>query len=234
MENAQTNYDIKLEYIKSQAPPAFVWKEVTDKVNHKIYPFYYLRNFNTANSCQKGLPKQEPFICDYCSRQFTTNYAGYYSAYIVWESALDLKICCNVYRCREGKRAYEYQEQLYGYPEPIKLLKYEDSEPHEMIWGMWFSSGSYAFRLNQFINKGINWQQFIGLVHPSPYVCMAYRRDKRGWIEWNGSKLSFSKDFRKTILQLTKADIIKHVNEILDVNRPTGQLSLFDELFKAA
>lgn len=80
--------------------------------NQKIFPFYVFQNFEDYGKFH--------FKCEGCGEPLSECGNGYYTtAYIVFKSKCDLTLVCSK-KCY-GERIYDYHEQKYGYPEPIRV-----------------------------------------------------------------------------------------------------------------
>ena len=210
------SYSEKLNWIKTHNRDGLFFPEVLKRENQKIYPFYYLTNFfmTVDQSC----------ICDYCKDSFGTNMAGYFTAYVVWESAEDIRLCCNVYHCRKG-HILDYHKQIYGYKTPVELGRYSDSIKHILIHSV-LLHGSYAYQANKYIKNGITHQQ-LDKEFPLGTGGFSQRGKIKGWVEYKPGRIILSDNDWKPQITLTKSDIVRLFNEILKENHTYKQLTLF-------
>lgn len=217
------------EAIEQQICNSLEYYEAVKPKNQKLFPFFVFTNFNRSHNypivCERNL------VCSYCKQELSSGYGGYYTAYIVFESATDIRLCCNVYHCRPNPQPYTYHEQIYGYPNPIIFpKKYTNSLQHLLVVRCFLSSAK-MYALNKYLKTGITWYEFYELTGRNTFAggSHVYRNGvviSCDW-RWNGSHLTA--ETATGNLKLNKSDIIRLVNEILAENNPAQkqQLSLF-------
>ena len=198
--------------------------------NQKLFPFSIHTNFSASRNYPQVL---EPLKCGYCGEALC-NDLGYYTAYIIFNSATDVKTCC--YSCKRLKSPakYTYDEQLYGYEQPLKMPEqFSGSLKHLVVSRCFLGAGSSWYALNKYAATGINWEQLYELAYISTYCGGSHVYPPNGeaiachW-EWNDKHLA---TYEGEPVKLTKTDIVKIVNEIIAANNPhhqaATQLSLF-------
>lgn len=224
-----------LEAIDQQIAVRWEFDEAVKPENQKLFPFSIFSNFNANRNYPDKI--YEPLHCSYCKDPLLSSegYGSYYTAYIVFESKDDVRVCCSLRQCRPQPKPYEYSEQIHGYPNPIILPdELQKSIKHLAVARCFFRS-SHFYALNRYLKTGITWKQIEALTSPSSHQGGSDILSKFGWIgcgwEWNGTHLTtdgVTTDGGE-IIKLTKSQIVDIVNEILEANRTEvhQQLCLF-------
>lgn len=216
------------EAIEQQICDRWEYDKACKPENQKLFPFFVFTNFNT----NRNYPAvYAPLNCNYCGECLSDTKGGYYTAHIVFESANDVRLCCDSRHCRKGK-VYKYAEQIHGYSNPVGFpAKFNTSLPHLVVARCFFSPTQW-YALNRYVKTGITWEQLNSLSQPSSHqggshVYPENREPIECRWQWNGSHLTAETDTGN--LKLNKSDIIRLVNEILAENNPAQkqQLSLF-------
>lgn len=215
-----------IKAIEDQVSRRSEFDEAVKPENQKLFPFFVFTNFDT----NKNYPKVcEPLHCSYCNEPLKDGY-GYYTAFIVFESKDDVRVCCSLRECRPQPKPYDYQQQIHGYPNPIVLIdEFQDSIKH-LVVARCFIGSSTSYALNRYLKTGITWEQLKAVSYLSSYQGGSHVYGKFGAIycswTWNGTYLTTSEG---EIIKLSKSQIVDIVNEILEANRVDAhkQLSLF-------
>lgn len=221
------SYNKKRALIEAQMCQSWEYDLAIKPENQKHFPFYCHTNFNTSQILEGGkIKKHNPFTCDYCGEVFDTNFAGYYCAFFIWESAFDLRICCNVFHCRKGKLPLTYSQQATGYSLPVELGRYAESPDHSIVMSVFFSPGSSnVYDLNRFIGKGITVQELTE--HYISSSTSGGNRPNGNFYDWWNGHLEWGNKIKKQSKRLSKSDIVRLLNDILLQKKRVFQLELF-------
>lgn len=233
------------------------FEEADNPENQKLFPFFIFNNFCTRQKRERPndnddwiAPDDTDYIqlpvlrCDYCGFPVSEpNGPGYYTGYIVWESAEVLKMaCCKKYM---PKGCIEYKYQVTGYREPIIFPdQFKESLPHQMVWMLCFDhSRKYTARGYKKIDLKTYQKEF------APYNEAGGSTFKDGWlyydkkgIYWHsGSYLSPREIKTKAKVALTHAKVVPLINEILaaqpensDITPPKEPVTAMASTAKAA
>lgn len=182
--------------------------------NRHFYPFYVFDNFEVKND--------EPVYCDYCGCLLDGN-GLYATAYFVFESDNDIRVCCNIHKCHPAK-VWDFHDQKHGQPEPLKLPE-QSTIQQRMVFHYFFSGKSYRYEVMKY--KRIDEKLLFEICHPSEAGGGTYEHDGARFIQWKSKKLIISKDFDSpAICTLTVPQIVNIVNELL-ASMNCMQLKLF-------
>ncbi len=179
--------------------------------NQRIFPFYHFTNFRVQHM---------PYKCDGCREKFEGN-GEYDTAYFVMDGPKEVKIYCSLKHCaKRTERIYTYQEQIYGYVNPVELPKqFKDSIPHQLVFGC--LANSDKFKINAFVPHGLKSieeckKEFQGFNSLGGGGSM-----KGGWHSHKGMKLSWGKKLgTKPGVNLSETQTLKILNEILAACAP--------------
>lgn len=212
--------------IEQQICSRWEYDEASKPQNQKLFPFSIHTNF----SASRNYPQvYEPLKCGYCGEALCNDY-GYYTAYIIFNSPEDVKICC--YKCEAAK--YTFTEQLHGYEQPLKMPEqFSGSLKHLVVARCFLGSRSIWYALNKYVATGVTWEQFYELCCSPTFSGGSHVYPQNGapilchW-EWRGNRLTT--EYGKG-LSISKKEITDIVNQIIAANRPhhqaATQLSLF-------
>ena len=148
---------------------------------------------------------------------------SYDTAYFVFESDNDIRVCCNIHKCHRGK-VWDFHHQKHGQPEPLTLSK-QSTIQQRMVFNYFFSCRSSRYEVMKY--KRIDRKILLKICQPSEACGCSYGHDGARWIEWKSKKLSIIKDYDSPeICTLTMPQIVSIVNELLTA-MSCEQLSLF-------
>lgn len=216
--------------IEQQICSRWEYDEASKPQNQKLFPFSIHTNF----SASRNYPQvYEPLKCGYCGDALCNDY-GYYTAYIIFNSATDVKTCC--YSCDRLKKpaTYTFHEQKYGYEQPLKMPEmFAGSLKHLVVARCFLGSKSIWYALNKYAHTGITWEQLYKLAYSPGYCGGSHVYPQNGapiscnW-EWRGNRLTT--EYGEG-LSISKKEIVDIVNQIIAANKPqqqaAKQLSLF-------
>lgn len=195
-----------LEYLRNRD-----MYDVTNKANHKFFPFYF---FTSANVTDLDEPH-----CSVCGEHLATNYAGYFSAYWLFESSDNVRICCSRKELPAG--SWEFYNQRWGNSEPIKLPDHmKGREPYEVIMTK-ILTGSNLYRLKSY--RHVTYDDLNNMFIPS---LSGGSYGDGLWVKEEYLKIKITSRDNKVIHSFSQAAIVAAINEILQYNNNT-QLSLF-------
>jgi len=216
------------ESIEQQICARWEYDEACKPKNQKLFPFYLFTNFSASRQYPVCY---EPLKCTYCGESLSDTKGGYYTAFIVFESASDIRICCNLH-CKGG-HLYEYKEQIHGYTKALAMPeKYKNSLSHLVVARCFLSAPGKWYQLNKYLHIGFNtWQEFIKFSNAKDWCGGSHIYPDNGepircWWRWDCRHLTTQVGEK---IKLTKTEIVNVVNEILEANRTiqVQQLSLF-------
>lgn len=213
------NYEQQIQRIEQNIGTMFEWEDVTDRANHKLYPFYYFQNFHDVGELTPN--------CDYCGQSLRKCGNGsYYMAYVIFENGNSVKLCCSTRHCYRYD-ILDYHNQIYGHRKPIELGKYHGSLIHELVFKC-LMNGSYRYKAwtltNGITEKDLSFHSWSGgTLDLSMFKGQWQMKDKV--IEYY--KFGENKNV------ITKSQCVKAMNEIIFYNLeqqgavPGQQLKLF-------
>lgn len=186
---------------------------VQDIETHKFYPFYYFASWEVK--------KSDPVYCDYCGELLEGN-GSFSSDYFVFESAEDIRICCNL-KCRGG-HVWDYHYQKYGEIKPLQLPE-NSTIAQRMVFNYWFRN-SPGYHVMNYSKIDIN--LFNEIVQPAEVSGGSYTSDGANHIEWKNKRLTIYKEFNDSsvIMSLTIRQVVDVINELL-AGMKCFQLELF-------
>lgn len=194
-----------LKEIDQQICSRWDFDEAVKPENQKLFPFYVFTNFDASRNYPQNV--YEPLKCSYCNEPLSEGY-GYYTAFIVFESKDDVRMCCSLRGCRPQPKPYDYHHQIHGYPNPIVLNdEFQDSIRH-LVVASCFIGSSTSYALNKFLKTGITWEQLKAVSYLSSYKGGSHVFGKFGEIlcfwNWNGTYLTTREGER---IKLSKSQI---------------------------
>ena len=229
-----TKTEHTLKIVNDHAGSSLWLEHVLNPEYQKLFPFHYFQNFKIRQG--------ERPCCDYCGESFNNAGNGmYFTAYIVWESADDIRLCCSIRNCRKHKGIlYDFHEQKFGNPEPIVLPDHlAQCEMYFAVFQVFCKMyKSTPYRLVNYLDTGLDKAAFKdvidsnyrgGSVHwegwQKKYDCESYQWDGRHFYVGQLC-IPSERESNKRIL-ISAAKVRQVINDILKANTGKAQLSLF-------
>lgn len=199
--------------------------------NQKLFPFYVYTNFNSAGSFgrwepNEGIQEKDVLHCAYCGEEIEPgNSAGYFCAYIIFEKPGVVKPCCSIHCRFKEKVIYDYGEQIYGNSDPIRLTKEQSKDIRfKVIYNhLFYNSQRYMLAsFEKITDRFLREKNIWTGDHCSGGA------GKEGHHRIDCKYVSFSKTIGgKPVFKLTRAQVVKLINEVLAENYRGKQLQLF-------
>ena len=224
------NYRTKIKILIEQVSgTGWEFHQACKTQNRKIFPFYCHASLCCCHYVNNEQVVLYKIPYDDCPESINddTRYWGW----VVWEDLKTVKFYEGHPR-NYYSNLYTYNEQVYGWPEPIVFnKKFENSLEHRAVWFTVIGShSSNRYFLNDYTNTGISETIYSKKFKEAMYGGSAWGEDKdKGWFEYSATKgleLTMS-PFDKPHLKLSHTRILAIINEILYENAVHQQLSLF-------
>jgi hypothetical protein len=223
------NYRTKIKALIEQVSRTdWEFHQACKPQNRRIFPFYC-----HASLCFCKYVNNEPVVLPKIPYEDHENAydESCYWGWVVWEELKTVKF----YGCHPRNyyaKLYTYNEQVYGWPEPIVFdKKFENSLEHRAVWFTVIGNhSSNRYFLNDYKNTGISETIYSNKLKETMHGGSRWGEDRdNGWFEYSASKgleLTMS-PFDKPHLKLSHARVLAIINEILYENAEHQQLSLF-------
>jgi hypothetical protein len=227
------NYITDQDYCraKNQAGNTPLWK-LYPLADRKVFPFHIFTNFHSIVS-RGGLKitvrvkRIAPLMCGNCNLALDDWGNGrYYTAYIVFDSATEFYACCP--DCKP-EHSLEYEYQVHGYKEPMKLGIYQTSQKHRAIV---YSGFSHSRLFNAWNYKNVTPKQLRDELGMDGLGGGSF---DGGFLDYNHLHIKISDNHFKRLYEIKPAETVALANEIIAWNHAqknnTPQIGIQTSLF---